>query len=98
MKIVKLAGVRVLKPITQEHLRVMIPGFRIGDADSDFLTRILQHIKTCPPNERPHVIFVPGLIYDNHGNSTIPLSQQKDQVGRFIQKLEKMGITAIDKI
>lgn len=103
MKIIKLEGVRVLKPVAQgDKLRVMsLSDIRLGHpegVDSDFLNRTLKHIKELPPNEKPHVAVVPGLTYGQRRKAIMTVDKQQMQAGTFIQGLEEMGITVVDRI
>ena len=102
MKLARLEGFRVLKPVTQgETLRTMtISALRIGhpEADSDFPSLLLEHTRGLSANLRPHVLVAPELTYGDHAGKTMPVSQQGNLVGELVQELEKMGITVVDKI
>ena len=101
MRLARLEN-RVLKPLTQgEALRVMtISDLRIGhpEADSGFPSQILEHIRSLPANQKPHVVVASGLTYGDHKRKTMPVSQQDNLAGELVQELEKMRIPVVDKI
>jgi len=106
MRIVRLEGSRVLKALEVQsgkppRIRVMsMSDLRLGHpgSDPDFPAKVIQHIKSLPPNEKPHVVLATRLTYGERRKSTMTLNQQNNQAGRFVQELEQMGITVVDRI